>query len=170
MLSLQRGWRAARRHVLCGAPLAVVLAVAACGGPTPPVDASRAIHFQSRLNQAVAVDISSQGGGVASYTTALRPCGGSVVLVPGMSGVPATELLITLLFDPTGQLDLQLSRWTDDPHDLPGSFSGMSILWSTGELQPHSLPRWITITPDIVFVEDTPPAVDTTCGRWVHQG
>ena len=150
--------------------LTAALAIGACATPTPSVDPSRAIHFQSHLNQAVVVEIAHRGGDVEAYTTALRPCGGTAMVVPGLSGVPMDELLITLLLDPTGILDGQLAMFSGDPHDLEGSFNGLTILWSTGEIQTPSLPRWITVTPEVVVVEDTPPVVDSTCGRWLQQG
>lgn len=171
ILKLDRRAPWALRHAGAIGLLAAALAVGACGGPapTPSLDPSQAIHFQSRINQAVAVDIASRGGGGPSYSAALRPCGGPIVLVPGLSGVPVSELLITLLLDPTGNLDGQLAMFSGEPHDLPGTFNDLSILWSTGEIQLPALPRWITVTPEVVVVEATPPAVDATCGPWLQQ-
>ncbi len=151
--------------------LLVALAAGACAGPAPSaVDPARAIHVQSWIDQAVVVEVSQRGGDVEAYTTALRPCGGAAVLVPGLSGVPASDLLISLLVDPTRILDAQLAEFTGDPHDLPGTFNGLSILWSTGEIQTPTLPTWITVTPEVVVVERAPPTVGSTCGPLLQQG
>ena len=149
--------------------LTAALVVACATSPSPPIDPARAIHLQSRLTQAVAVEIGG-GGGIAAYTTALRPCSGSVTLVPGLSGVPASELQIALLVDPSGMFDAQLARSSGHPHDLAGSFGGLTILWTTGEIQAPGLPRWITVTPEAVVVEGSPPAAETPCGPWFQRG
>jgi hypothetical protein len=147
------------------------LIVSACAtSPSPSIDLDRALHLHNRLSQAIAVEIASRGSGTAAYRTALRPCSGSAILVPGLSGVPTSDLLITLLVDPSRVFDAQLARFPGDPHGMEGGFNGLSILWSTGEIQTTNLPKWITVKPEVVVVEDAPLVGEAPCGPWLKQG
>ena len=141
--------------------LLVGLLVIACGSTAPTVDAGRVLHIENLAVQAVAVTIQERGSSTPAYQTAVRPCGGSVDVTFGVNGVPSKDLLITMLVDPTRSLDSRLAAWQGDPHDMPGSFNSMSILWSTGDITAADLPRWLLVTPAFTVENDAsrPPNV-----------
>jgi hypothetical protein len=128
--------------------------VGACGSTAPTVAAGRVLHIENLAVQAVAVSIASRGSSTPAYQTAVRPCGGSLDLTVGANGVPSKDLLITFLVDPTRNFDSHLAAWQGDPHDMPGDFSGLSIMWSTGEITPTDLPRWLLVTPAFTVEND----------------
>src|SRR5439155_21045270 len=140
--------------------LASVLA-GACGSTAPTANVGRVLHIENLAVQAVAVTIQERGSNAPAYQTAVRPCGGSLDLTVGANGVPSKDLLITMLVDPTRNLDSHLAAWQGDPHDMPGDFNSMSILWSTGEITPTDLPRWLLVTPAFTVENDAskPPNV-----------
>ena len=91
-------------------------------------------------------------------------------ITPGVDGVPTDDWVITISDDPTGGLDLLLDAVGGDQSLLPEVPVPVSIMWSTGELQPAALPRWLTITPTDV-VPGTAPAAGTagpSCAPWAY--
>jgi hypothetical protein len=122
------------------------------------------LHLENRTGTAVMVDITSPDP--PDYNTAVRPCGGKLDLTAGVDGFAASEWRIRLTTDPSGAFDSALAEWTADPHDMPGSFSGIQILWSRGDIGTSDLPRWITVTSTDVLLSATPPQPNAgaTCG------
>jgi hypothetical protein len=168
-----RGESLGRRALLISAPLAVALAAAlsaqACLSNGPLPDTTHVLHIQNWTNEAVAVDISthllSVTGAADDFSTAVRPCSGPLDLSPG-AGIPSSHWFVLLLRDPTGRLDADLAQWTGDPHDLPGQYDGMAIIWSRGDIATSDLPRWITVAPGEVLLTDAPPEAPASpsCG------
>jgi hypothetical protein len=134
--------------------LLVGVLVGACGSTAPTVAAGRVLHIENLAVQAVAVTITSRGSSTPSFQTAVRPCGGSLDLTVGANGVPSKDLMITFLVDPTRNLDSHLAAWQGDPRDMPGNFNGLSVMWSTGEITPADLPRWLLVTPAFTVEND----------------
>ena len=159
---MQRG--SAGRHPWLSQALAIAVAgcaLAACGAPAPSVDATRVIHIENRVRQAVMVeiDVSSQSDS-RQYLTAVRPCAGDLSLTFGVQ-IPAVanmdHWVVFLLADPTGSFDSALAEWTKDPVDMPGHFTS-TILWSHGYDLSQSLPMWVAMTADGGVVRDAPMA------------
>lgn len=148
--------------------LAVAALAAACGtsggNSTAKPDPSKVLHLENRSATAIMVDITSPNA--PDYNTAIRPCGGTLDLTAGAAGFSTADWQITLATDPTGTFDAALAAWTGDPHNMPGSFSDMQILWTRGDIATASLPRWITIRPTSIVLTATQQPLDppATCG------
>jgi hypothetical protein len=138
--------------------------LAACSAPTPSIDATRVLHLESRVSQAIMVSVSERGGDLG-YQTALRPCGGRLDLTVGREIPAGDDWLIFLSYDPTGSYDAALADWTADPHDLTGNFTA-SIVWSRGDIRAAALPAWVTVMPNDTRLESAPPTnvVVAPCG------
>jgi hypothetical protein len=147
--------------------LIACLALAACGAssPSPP---GPALHVENRIATAVVLSFSILEDG--SPDLVVPACGGSVELAPGVDGVPRADWVIVLSHDPSGGLDLALDAVGGDPSQLPEIPVTVYIMWSTGELQPASLPRWLTITPTGVIesAAPLPPVAAGPCAPWAY--
>jgi hypothetical protein len=140
----------------CSAIALLVASLDACTSPGPSINATRVLHLESRVSQALVVSV-SQRGGDQKFNTGLRPCGGRLDLTVGREIPVGDDWLIFLSYDPTGSFDAALAEWTADPHDLPGNFT-VSPVWSRGDIRAGALPMWVTVTPDATRLETMPPA------------
>lgn len=158
-----------RAGTFAGIVLLLSLAAGACSSPapTPTLDATKVLHFENRTSTAVIVEVAGRDAAdQPGYDSAVRPCGGKLDLTAGVGGFPASGWVVYLTIDRSGAFDSALARWTADPHDMPGTFTGTEILWSRGDIATSSLPQWITITTAGVSLGSAPPQPGTgaTCG------
>jgi hypothetical protein len=132
------------------------MSVAGCAGPTPTIDATRVLHLENRVSQALLVSVNARGGG-SDFSTAIRPCGGRLDLTVGREIPIGDDWLIFLSYDRTGIFDQELSQWRGDPSAMPGNVT-VSIVWSRGDIRTVDLPKWVTMTPEAVRFDTAPPA------------
>jgi hypothetical protein len=143
-----------------------------------PVDSTRVLHIANWTSTAIMVDVTGRGGatpdgGAASagdYVTAIRPCGGEVDLAS--DALPGADWVVWLLVDPSGAFDTALAEWTADPHDMPGTFNGATIIWSRGNVGAAGLPAWVLVNQfDIELLSSPfPPTPANTCGPLMLAG
>jgi hypothetical protein len=148
----------------------LALVGAGCGSVTPTPAGTNVLHVENRTATAVVLSIGSRGSGPddKGFEVIVAPCGGQVNGRPGVDGMPATDWLIFLLVDPTGNLERELEAVGGDPSLVPDLSSGMEIAWSTGEINGPDLPRSITVTSAGVTVtgQPDPSPIPNPCVPW----
>jgi hypothetical protein len=111
----------------------------------------------------MAGDGTGDGG---TYFTGLRPCSDAALAfgdqIPAFPSIGRWQTLV--LVDPTGEFDRALAEWKGDPHEMPGTFRDLTtVVWSNGEVELASLPRWLTIGADGASVRDAPTPIPSAC-------
>jgi hypothetical protein len=134
---------------------ALAQALAACGTPSPTPDTSKALHLESRIDQAVVVGLAPPASGARQYTNVLPACGGRLDLVVGREIPSSGTWLVGLGIDPSRQLDAALPTWSGNPDDLPHVH--VALIWSRNDIRADSLPQWVTVTPEGTVQASAPP-------------
>lgn len=147
-----------------GAPAIILMAaiLSACAS-TAPTPIPAALHVENRLSEPIVIGISARGSG-ESVNRLVEACGGATDFVPGQGELPDHDWLIGIAGDPSGNLRANFEAAGGDPAKMVG----LLIMWSTGEISPPQLPRWLTVEPTGVVetgsAPDLAPASD--CLPW----
>jgi hypothetical protein len=156
-------------------PLALVISmVAACSvlpaGATPVPTA--VVHLQNRISNVVVAQggsllMPAEPSGSARDVVLVAPCGGSadIAIGPVEAG---RQGMLALLIDPHGVLD-QMAEAVGYEADKLGHAGDLSIIWSTGEIDPAGPERWLVIDADGVTLADRgagPTSPMTPCPPW----
>lgn len=130
-----------------------------------PLPANASVHFVNHTSNVLLVGGTPLDGGPGADRL-LGPCGGTLT-VPVWELTDEGHMAISLLYDDSGRLDSDFAHAGGDPSEMPGHYD-VDFVWSSGEVRPDQLPKWITASPTGVQVSDAPPPplASASCAPW----